>query len=100
MFPFLPPPHPSTTLTPLFGVPPNAHARVLHDLYALQVGAIVFAGGMGSLEGVEKPVVLGIALKGASGDEDGGVSEEDRKCFGEVMEMVSECRVWSVRFDD
>ncbi|GAA6004910.1 hypothetical protein JCM10207_008449 [Rhodosporidiobolus poonsookiae] len=101
----LPPPHPSTVLTPLFGVPPNPHVSSLHDLYASQVGAIVFlrlgggadaAGGMPGLGSAAKPVVLGIALKMRPGraeedDEEGGVSDEERTTFAEVMEMVLEC---------
>ncbi|KAL8277953.1 hypothetical protein RQP46_009585 [Phenoliferia psychrophenolica] len=93
LFPHLPPPHPSTTLTPLFGVPPNQHAAVLHELYAMQVGAIVFAPRDAGEEGFarSRPVLLGIALKG--GKEGEGVSEQERSTFGEVMEMVMECAV-------
>lgn len=97
LFPSLPPPHPATTLTPLFGVPPNAHAAVLHELYALQVGAIVFApkdADGDAWAGRSRPVLLGIALKGAQRGEDEGVSDEERSTFGEVMQMVAECSVW------
>ncbi|GAA5918509.1 hypothetical protein JCM6882_001360 [Rhodosporidiobolus microsporus] len=108
----LPPPHPSTVLSPLFGVPPSPHISSLHDLYASQIGAIVFSrsgggggpgggledlGGMPVLAGAAKPVVLGIALKikppaeGEEGDGEGGVTEEERQTFGEVMEMILEC---------
>ncbi|GAA6037809.1 hypothetical protein JCM8097_005049 [Rhodosporidiobolus ruineniae] len=101
----LPPPHPSTALTPLFGVAPTPHVGSLHDLYASQVGAIVFhqlGGAGGGPDGMDagggagvKPVVLGIGLKLppplAEGDEDGGVTEEERQTFAEVMEMVLEC---------
>ncbi|BGO90720.1 hypothetical protein JCM10020v2_002363 [Rhodotorula toruloides] len=38
----LPRPDPSSILTPLFGVPPSPHLSYLHDLYASQIGAIVF----------------------------------------------------------
>ncbi|GAA5822063.1 hypothetical protein JCM11251_004844 [Rhodosporidiobolus azoricus] len=105
----LPPPHPSTILSPLFGVPPSPHIASLHDLYASQIGAIVFGGsgrgaggmedmgGMPVLASAAKPVVLGIGLKvkapaaGDDEDDEGGVSEEERQTFGQVMEMVLEC---------
>ncbi|GAA5892018.1 hypothetical protein JCM5296_004664 [Sporobolomyces johnsonii] len=96
LLPSLPPPHPSTLLTPLFGVPPTPHVSALHDLYASQIGAIIFrkfaleAAGAGA-----KPVVLGIGLKlspaGTDEDDDGGVSEDERGTFREIMEMVLEC---------
>ncbi|POY74139.1 hypothetical protein BMF94_2951 [Rhodotorula taiwanensis] len=117
----LPPPHPSTVLSPLFGVPPDAHLASLHDLYAAQIGAIVFrrfghgaeGGGLGPPGGREtRPVVLGIGIKPAStrataagalsgstdehDDEDGGgfgLSERDKETFAQVMDMVSECLV-------
>lgn len=96
LFPSLPPPHPSTTLQPIFGVPPSVHVGLLHDMYAAQIGAIVFEG---TEEGTQsRPVLLGIALKGlgsgAGEEEEAGVSEEERRAFGEVMEMVVECKVW------
>ncbi|BGP15061.1 hypothetical protein JCM10213_002795 [Rhodosporidiobolus nylandii] len=99
----LPPPHPSTVLTPLFGVPPSPHTASLHDLYASQIGAIVFrkfaeaagaeGAGMPGMLGGAKPVVLGIALKKAPDgeEEEGGVTEKERETFAEVMEMVLEC---------
>ncbi|GAA5971798.1 hypothetical protein JCM11641_001517 [Rhodosporidiobolus odoratus] len=99
----LPLPHPSTLLTPLFGVPPSPHISSLHDLYASQIGAIVFQrfsaasaadAGAGMLTLGAKPVVLGIALRRSSSaeeDDEGGVTEEERGTFAEVMEMVLEC---------
>ncbi|ORY91628.1 hypothetical protein BCR35DRAFT_349421, partial [Leucosporidium creatinivorum] len=92
LFPSLPPPHPSTILQPLFGVPPSPHAGSLHDLYANQVGAIVFSSGMDA--GFSRPVLLGIALKPSKEEGDYGVSEEERQTFGEVMEMLQGCKVW------
>lgn len=117
----LPPPHPSTVLSPLFGVPPDAHLASLHDLYAAQIGAIVFrrfshgaeGGVMGPPGGQPtRPVVLGIGIKPAStrataagalsgstdehDDEDGGgigLSERDKETFAQVMDMVAECLV-------
>lgn len=66
----------------------------LYDLYANQIGAIVFEG-MKSEDGfgAELPVLLGIGLKVARG-EDEGVKQSDRETFGEVMRMVMECKVW------
>ncbi|GAA6005475.1 uncharacterized protein JCM10292_007361 [Rhodotorula paludigena] len=92
----LPPPHPSTLLSPLFGVPPSPHLSSLHDLYAAQVGAIVFrrfaaAGDGGAAP--ERPVVLGIGLKRVEGvdDDEGGVTDGEKHTFEQVMEMVLEC---------
>ncbi|GAA5986609.1 hypothetical protein JCM10908_003822 [Rhodotorula pacifica] len=112
----LPPPHPSTVLSPLFGVPPNAHLAALHDLYAAQIGAIAFrrfggagedilaGGGIGGPLGSQsRPVVVGLGLKPAPGsassgsqrpegeEEQVGLSERDKETFAEVMEMVIEC---------
>lgn len=92
LFPSLPAPNPSTTLTPLFGVAPSPHIGALYDLYANQVGAIVFEG-TDEMMGVSRPVLMGIALKDKSGGEE-GVGEDERETFGEVMKMVGECRVW------
>ncbi|GAA5866404.1 hypothetical protein JCM3774_004668 [Rhodotorula dairenensis] len=113
----LPPPHPSTVLSPLFGVAPNAHLASLHDLYAAQIGAIAFrrfggragtadypgdGGGIGS-NSQSQPVVVGLGLKPASRDSDTsattglaeedevGLSEQDKETFAGVMEMVIEC---------
>ncbi|GAA5950786.1 hypothetical protein JCM21900_002017 [Sporobolomyces salmonicolor] len=96
LLPDLPPPHPSTLLNPLFGVPPTPHVSALHDLYASQIGAIVFRKfALEAAGGGAKPVVLGIGLKlstaGKEEDEEGGVSEEERGTFREIMEMVLEC---------
>lgn len=73
----------------------------MHDLYAAQIGAIVFqrSEAEGGGAGRSRPVVLGIALKlkaGCGGEdwEDEGIGEEERATFGEVMEMVQECCVW------
>lgn len=89
LFPTLPAVHPSTTLLPLFGAPPSPHASLLHDLYATQVGAICWQA---TEEGwPNRPVLLGIALRrSAAEDEDAGVSEAERECFGSVMEMIVE----------
>ena len=67
----------------------------MHDMYAAQIGAIVFEG---MEEGMQsRPVLLGIALKGLGNggeEEEAGVNEEERRTFGEVMEMVKVCKVW------
>lgn len=81
--------------------------NLLYDLYANQIGAIVFNDlnntnseseeGGGDGYGAELPVLLGIGLKivkGENGEEEEGLTEEDRECFGEVMQMVKDCRVW------
>ncbi|KAM0746615.1 hypothetical protein T439DRAFT_329721 [Meredithblackwellia eburnea MCA 4105] len=113
LFPSLPPPHPATTMTPVLGVAPSPHVRMLHELYAAQIGAIVFKGSgpdaQGGGTGREgRPVLIGIALKSAgrsveagSGADDGsdgegaGVSDDERELFGAVMEMVASCsHVW------
>lgn len=104
----LPPPHPSTVLSPLFGVPPNAHLASLHDLYAAQIGALVFrrfgGGGGGDMlmsDGVgpsSRPVLVGLGLKpdpDSSAPEEAaeefGLSERDKETFAAVMEMVIDC---------
>ncbi|GAA5854675.1 hypothetical protein JCM8547_004933 [Rhodosporidiobolus lusitaniae] len=102
----LPPPHPSTVLSPLFGVPPTPHYASLHDLYASQIGAIIFhaskeSDGPGAVDelagpggaGDSKPVVLGIGLKmkPPTDDEEEGITGDERETFSQVMEMVLEC---------
>ncbi|KAM0788758.1 hypothetical protein ACM66B_002849 [Microbotryomycetes sp. NB124-2] len=105
LFPQLPPPHPSSTTVSLFGIAPSPKAEMLHELYASQIGAIVFATAamddeMVGVPGLTKPVVLGIALKhsvnerGTEEEETLGVTDEERDTFGQVMDMVKECRVW------
>jgi hypothetical protein len=79
-------------MQPLFGVPPSPHAGSLHELYANQIGAIVFSGGADA--GFSRPMLLGIALKLSNDEGEYGVSDEERKTFGEVMEMVQGCKVW------
>lgn len=88
--------HPASTLTPLFGAPPDAHAGLLHELYALQAGAICWRQ---TEEGCpNRPLMLGIALRrsadGDGGEDEGVVSGEERELFGEVMGMVEQaCRM-------
>ncbi|BGP39067.1 hypothetical protein JCM10449v2_003005 [Rhodotorula kratochvilovae] len=96
ILPSLPPPHPSTLLTPLFGVAPSPRLAALHDLYAAQVGAIVFRRYGAEEGGGARPVVLGIGLRraqeeGEEGEGDAGVSEKEKRTFKSVMEMVLEC---------
>lgn len=69
----------------------------LHDLYAAQIGAIVFQNREGEDElNLKRPVLLGIALKSARKEEEDerGITEEERDTFGQIMEMVKECEVW------
>lgn len=93
----LPPPHPSSTLSPLFGVPPSPHVSALHDLYASQIAAILFEKMTRETQGMEvKPVVLGIGLKRSQDtekedEEESGISVDERETFSQVMEMVKEC---------
>ncbi|GAA5889658.1 hypothetical protein JCM8208_001089 [Rhodotorula glutinis] len=96
-------PHPSTLLTPLFGAAPSPHIASLHDLYALHVGAAVFARLGAAGEGAQRPVVLGIGLKraqkdgaarlggGDDDDDEAGVSEAEKETFEQVLDMVVEC---------
>lgn len=92
LFPSLPAPHPSTTLLPLFGVPPSIHMRAIYELYATMAGTIVFKDVP---EGDRiRPVLLGIALKPGKEDEEAGVTDSEREMFGEVMQLIKECRVW------
>jgi hypothetical protein len=95
----------------LFGVPPNAHLASLHDLYAAQIGAIVFrrfggggggdmlmSGGSGGVGSSSRPVVVGLGLKPGLDSsapeeeaEEFGLSERDKETFAAVMETVIEC---------
>lgn len=54
--------------------------------------------GGGDGYGAELPVLLGIGLKIVKGEkgeeEEEGLTDEDRECFGEIMQMVKDCRVW------
>ncbi|GAA5923493.1 hypothetical protein JCM3775_000405 [Rhodotorula graminis] len=94
-----PAPHPSTLLTPLFGAAPSPHIASLHDLYALHVGAAIFARLGAAGEGAQRPVVLGIGLKRAQrdgaalgdDDDDAGVTEAEKETFEQVLDMVIEC---------
>lgn len=84
------------------GVAPSFKLSILYDLYANQIGAIVFNDirneNGGESYGSELPILLGIGLKQIKkiegAEEEEGVTEDERKCFGQVMEMVKECRVW------
>ncbi|KAK4055702.1 hypothetical protein OIV83_000248 [Microbotryomycetes sp. JL201] len=101
LFPQLPPPHPSSTTLSLFGIAPSQKAELLHELYATQIGAIIFATSapdddMVAVAGLSKPVVVAIALKPSGTDEydESRVTEQEREVFGQVMNMVNQCRVW------
>ncbi|KDE09133.1 hypothetical protein MVLG_00847 [Microbotryum lychnidis-dioicae p1A1 Lamole] len=85
----LPLPHPASTLTTLLGVAPSTRATSLYQLYAQQLGAIVFD----SLGEAAKPVVLGIALKefpARHGDDKEHVGDRERKVFREVLKRIVE----------
>jgi proteasome assembly chaperone 3 len=89
----LPAPPPSIILTTLLGQPPTPHLYTLYNLYAAQAATLLWsmeeAAGMSSPAG-RLPVVVGVALKQTSprDDEEGGVTEEQRELFREIMDMI------------
>jgi proteasome assembly chaperone 3 len=65
--------------------------QTLHSLYAAQIATIVWAAESdGLLEVDRRNVVVGIALRKLDGDDGGGLSQQDRDIFLEVMDMLRE----------
>lgn len=87
----LPPPPAAIQLTPLLGTAPSEHMQTLHSLYAAQIATIVWAAESdGLLEVDRRNVVVGIALRKLNGDDGGGLNQQDRDIFLEVMDMLRE----------
>lgn len=63
--------------------------QTLHSLYAAQIATIVWtAEAEGALEVDRRNVVVGIALRKSEGDDNDGLSEQERNLFVGVMEML------------
>lgn len=63
--------------------------QTLHSLYAAQMATIVWtAGSAGPMEVDRKNVVVGIALRKSDGGEGGGLTQQDRAIFLDVMDML------------
>lgn len=95
---FLPPVDASSTVTTLFGTSKNEEMRLLEQLYASQIAAILFARAKQpqdnadeegtSVQGLReaKPVVVALGFKPAFLEV--ASMEEQRTRFKEVMELV------------
>jgi hypothetical protein len=81
----LPPPSSSINLTPLLGSPPS---QAMQDLYASQISTLIWM--VLETKGLERrSVVIGLAMKPTSEDEDDDESKKERKRFEGVMELVA-----------
>ena len=96
----LPAPDPSSVVTTLMGSAPSTHAEHLHELYAAQIGAIVFTqSATSSTNDVPwqgRGVVVGLGLKDLrrGAEADGPIQSDERETFAQVMKLVMEARVW------
>ncbi|KZT70142.1 hypothetical protein DAEQUDRAFT_709031 [Daedalea quercina L-15889] len=87
----LPQPPPAIQLTPLLGSAPSEHMQTLHSLYAAQIATVIWTEEVQEfMEAERRPIVVGLALRKST--ETGGLSltDQERKVFHGVMEMVRE----------
>ncbi|KAH9966764.1 hypothetical protein BC827DRAFT_1354227 [Russula dissimulans] len=83
----LPPAHPSTDLTYIFGNAPSPDHQTLYSSYAAQIATLVWASERHGQAGSSHiPVIIGIALKSPRSSET--PSGTDRATFLQVMDLV------------
>ncbi len=85
----LPPPHPSTALTPLLGAPPDP---IVNDTYVAQIATLVWMlceTAAGAVPGAgRRGVIVGLALREGTEAEEEEEGEVERRRFAQVMELV------------
>lgn len=86
---------PTVTLVPLFGAPPSGLAD-LYALYATQIAARICADlyTPESMLGSIKPVVVGLALRRTSMDDEMLDMDAEQAKLATVLSLLAQCRVW------
>lgn len=86
---------PTVTLVPLFGTPPSGLAD-LYALYATQIAARICADlhTAESMLGSIKPVVVGLALRRTSTDDEMLDMEAEQAKLATVLSLLAQSHVW------
>lgn len=87
----LPDPPAALQLTTLLGSVPSDSMRILHSLYASHIATIVWLHeSAGAVDGSRRNVVVGLALRPLKDMDDASITDDERKTFYGIMEMLQQ----------